>query len=531
MASKLGSLRVHSVRWKAGDPYSDAFGNIPIRNTHSDLDWNQDRQRAMARIRYVIRNSGWARSLINRLLELEIGKSVIIRPMINCQMLGIDEDVARQIDAMLKARWEPYAYGTGRNVDAGRRLTFGSMVHLGARHQKVEGDALFVRHWKRQRGLPYNTCFKVIHPDRLSNPSGERERTRLRGGVERAEDGEVLAHHYRNAHPADYQSDNLNTWTRVPVRDGNGRQRIIHHFDVEDAEQTRGVSVMAAVVKQVYMLDSYNEHELRSAAIRAIFSVFIKTPYDLDTVTAALAPGSGQNAEDRLKFLTDLRSAFYDENPLNVFDPSFKVLSPSDDVVTTSAQKTDSNHTNFNTQNLREVAAAGGISSEPVSMNYTDANYSSLKAGENTSWRAAKQQQADLKNNLIKPMYALWVEETLMRGFVPLPPGAPSVREALDAYAGCQVITPGRGYGDGKRDREGEDIALQNGTSTIGQIVAEQGKDPDEHWMELQKEMRTWGDNHPFVRATHRAMPQPGTSEDADNDDSDADGMEDEDGE
>jgi lambda family phage portal protein len=456
-----------------------------IRSPDQEINYYRDRM--VARQRDLYRNDGWAKGAIGRILDSTIGATyrLIAKPDWRALQLyggpGFDEVWAREFRQVAEAMWREYAEDLGRYCDKERRLTMSQMFRLDLGHKLVDGESLMVSHWRPDRmgygAAKFATCFEGIDPDRLSNPYQQVDTRFMRGGIELDEDGVRLAAHIRKAEPNDwYNAMEAMTWVRVPFEDDDGFVRVIHDFDAERFGQHRGVSVFAPILSRMKMLARYYGVELQAATVASIFGTFITSPYDDDLVQEALtAP------KDQAHAYQDVRTAFHEKHRLSLNSVRIPMLAPGEKIQTVSAARPHGEFTPFTHEMLRSVAAALGVSAEQVHQDYSEANYSSIRAGIVEAEKTFERRKAEFSLNTATPAYACWLHEAMDRGFLPLPKGAPDFLECRTAYSRCRWLGPAAGWVDPVAERQGVVLGLDMGESTLEEVCAVQGMDYEEN--------------------------------------------------
>lgn len=502
MAEEKPRYRVRAMSaYSAGDITNEAFGSRRVWTGVTDLEWGGDRRIATARIRDFLRNSGWAKSVVDRSLEMEVGKRLQVLPTPNYRGLGLSQEWGRYAKRRLKHLWKIYAYGTSNNFDAQRRQSFGASMYTARRHTLVESDCFFLRQWRPDDNLLFSTCWRQIHPDRVNQPHGVMQTPKLRMGVEMNANGVPIAYHTSNKMEGETDNPKALKWTRHRRFDPSGRVRMIHYYEVEDVEQRRGVSFLTTVAEELAMLKTWNRQQVFAAIKRAYFSLFIRSSQETEVLKAALAPDS---ADDLFEEMSQFRSEYYKQNGIDISRQGVHVLAPNDEIEMPNMGATDPNAVNFEGGQLRQIAAANGAPTAAVSGNYTELNYSSGRLESNNAYRKFNGSLSDFSHGVPLVVYEAFVEECVAAGYLELPGDAPPYALFKDLYAHARVIGPGRGLIDGKKDPEGNAIRVNTFQSSLRDVVAETGGDLDDILDETEDDadlMEEMGFQHPALAA------------------------------
>lgn len=435
-----------------------------------------DRHLAGTRADDLARNDPHARAGIMRLVDMLIGAGIHLTPQPNARALGLDRGddkqrvVLHDLAGALKSEWQLFAEDPSRRCDAQRRLSLNGLLRLKARTFVTKGESTGYLTWRPEGAARYATCVRAIDPARLSNPMGQPDTVRLRGGIEYDEEGAPVAYHVRNAHPADwFRFAQALQWTRIPRATAWGRPVFIHGFEPEREDQSRAVTPFAALMTRLRMIGKFADTELASATINALFAAFVSSNLPLAEATAAFTPEAFTFA--------DRRMAHYEKNPPHLNGVRIPIMPIGDKVeINASPRQTSAFHL-FQAAFLQSIASALGLSYEQLAMDWSKTNYSSARAALNEVWRMVQRLFAQFVEQVVTPIYYAQVEEAFDRGYVTAPKGAPGFWDMPAAYLGARWIGPGRGYVDPVKEAEASSTRMGALTSTLERECAEQGAD------------------------------------------------------
>src|SRR5882672_2171687 len=128
------------------------------------------------------------------------------------------------------------------------------------------GGVLVLPLWIPDRGDGFSTKLQTVEMDRVSNPNGAPDSKYQRGGIEYDDFGVPLFYNIRRGHPGDIYLQSATdawTWERIPRRTPFGRLRVIHYFDGDRPDQTRGKPLFSAVLDQFKNIDRYVKAEIQ----------------------------------------------------------------------------------------------------------------------------------------------------------------------------------------------------------------------------------------------------------------------------
>ena len=457
----------------AGASLTDAdVASWTTANPSPQLAVTTDRNVLSARVHDLARNDGWASGGVARMVDTIIGSGWRLSARPNAAALGIDQEQADEFAAEVEAKWRAFAWGVENAIDAGERLNWGGLLALNFRHRCWDGEALAVSLWLK-RSWAYSTCIQTIHPDRLSNPYNMSDTLNMRAGVEIGERSQPTAYHFRSTHPGDlyFANPNLFKWDRVERRTSWGRSIVIHAFEPQAADQFRGVSPLAPILKKIRMIARYDEAEMQAAVLNAALAAFVTSPFDGEQVAEALS------AAPELTAYQGMREDWHANQRIRLNGAQINFLAPGEEIKLTNPNHPNSVYEPFERQALRNIATAIGVSYEQLSMDWSQVNYSSARAALLEIWRGFTARKDNFAHQFAQPIYANWLEEAIDRGDVKLPKGAPGFWEARSAWCEARWVGPGRGWVDPQKEANAALTRMDGGLSAMEDECDEQGKD------------------------------------------------------
>ncbi|NHB94733.1 phage portal protein [Photorhabdus cinerea] len=493
MSMLVGGSR---VPYDAADSSSDQLANWQPALWSPDNEINIYRDRIVSRVRDLARNDGWASGAITRVLDNAIGANFrpIIKP--DYRMLALvtgnkafDATWADEYGKVVEAHWRSWANDPGRYCDVERQQTVSQMLRLAFRHKLLDGDALAILQYRPDRLGPgrghYATTVQIVDPDRLSNPQQNFDMPHIRGGVEIDADGAPTFYHIREAHIGDWWSGaKTMTWERIPRETAWGRPHVVHDFDHERGAQHRGNGILTPVVQRLKMLIKYDQSELEAAILNAIFGAYIESPYDPALVEAAL----GESEDENLGAYQQGRVEFHNDRRMSLQNGArIPIMYPGEKITTVNAARPHSNFEGFESAALRNIAAATGLSTQQVTQDWSDVNYSSARSAMLEAWKTLTRRRADFSIGFAQPILTAFIEEIHDIEDLPLPTGAPDFLEARAAYCRAQWMGPGRGWVDPVAEKKGAILGMDAGLSTLEMEAAENAGEDWEEMLDQRK--------------------------------------------
>lgn len=423
----------------------------------ADADTIDDLPSLRGRARDLTRNTPLVTGALRTVTISTIGAGLRLKPTIDAEFLGLSEDAA---DAWHQAAVREFALFSRRADFTGVNV-FEELQSLSLRTVLESGDAFLTRRFRSDAGDVYALKLQLLEADRVSSPGGA-SLSRANGrdivdGVELDRNGVPLAYHITNRHPGDYRRGGSTEWTRVVKRDRNGDDVVVHLFDRQRPEQTRGVPWTAPIIETVKQLGNYTEAEAAAAVVSAMLTVFITRPYAMDDTGEPII-GSTADVADPAKEIELGRAAVLDleegEKPEVVnpgrpnpsFDPFVQALA-------------------------RQIGAGLGIPFEVLFMHFS-ASYSASRAALEMAWQFYATWRLWMARRVCCPVYEWFLAEAVARGRIEAPGffDDPAIRAA---WCGAMWIGPNQIQIDPKKEAEADEIDLRNGFKTRDEVIIE----------------------------------------------------------
>lgn len=239
---------------------------------------------------------------------------------------------------------------------------------------------------------------------------------------------------------------------------------ILHEFDQEYVNQTRGISWLVQSMKHLKMLNGYEEAALVNARVAAAKMGFFVTPADAGVEYT----GSGEDS---------------DKNIIASAEPGMmEQLPPGLDFKTWEPEFPTAQHEMFMKQTLRGIASGLGVSYNMLANDLERVNYSSIRAGlvdEREMWKVVQQWFVE---TFLEPVFSSWLELSMMGGAVKLPLGK------FEKFNAPHFVGRRWAWVDPLKDVEAKILEVQAGLTTATQVIAEMGEDIEEVYAELEWE-------------------------------------------
>lgn len=433
------------------------------RRGSADTDLLRELPELVGRSRDIERNNGVAKGGIQTVIDNVVGTGLRLSARPDYMALGKDKAWSKEWRRGVESLWASYWWTTA--CHAGDTMTGDQMTAQQFRAGLTNGELLALPLWITDRGDGFSTKIQTVEADRLSQPWGEFESSKQRGGIQFGDYGEPIGYWIRKTHPGDmFQDINQIGWEFVPRRTEFGRLRVIHAFDPERSGQSRGKPLLTSILPQFKQIDRYTSAEIMAAVVNAMIAMTIETPLDNDSIVDLFSKDSTAYLKARQDHAVGLKAG------------SMIPLFPGDKATSFLPQRPASGFGAFVENIYRVIGVAMDMPYELLMKDFSKTNYSSARAAMLEAWRSFYRRRDWLGTQWMDPIYGLWLEEMVNAGRIE----APGFYENRWAYQRCKWIGPGRGWVDPVKEADASVIRVNANLSTLEQECAEQGLDWEE---------------------------------------------------
>lgn len=444
---------------------------------------------ADARTQDLVQNDGYAAGAVNLHRDNIVGPQYVLNAQPDWVALGATEDWAEEFQLIAESRFSLIGESEECWLDVRRKNTFTNLIRLGIGGFVLTGEILSSVEWVREYRRPCRTAIQALSPARLNNPNGLADDNNLRRGIKTDDMGKALGYHIQSAYPTEWYNPNVYTWQYVPAEKPWGRQQIIHIMEQLLPSQNRGIADMVAVLKQMKMTKKFQDIVLQNAVVNATYAAAIEselpTAQAFEIIGANSGGADGSIIEGMQEYLSMYMGALgsYLDQAKNISVDGVKVphLFPGTKFKVSPMGTPGGVGTGYEESLLRHIAACLGLSYEEFSRDFSKTNYSSGRMSTNNQWRSMQSKKAMVADRYATAIYALWLEEDIALGNIPLPPGKtrdwfyePLVKEALTK---CSWIGGSRGQIDEMKETQAALLRIKGGLSTYEDELGRLGKD------------------------------------------------------
>lgn len=375
-------------------------------STSADSDLIVNRDTLVQRSRDLFMSTPLATGAIKGIASGVVGGGLTLSANINYEYLGIDREVARDLEKKIEFEFSLWA-NDADCCDSAGALNFEQMQQLAMLSVLLSGDVFVLMPIIKRENSIYDLKLKFLESDRIQNPINKDPNKNILAGIEiDDETGRPTHYHIVNQLPyaINYAMVKPTKWDQVPVfGKKSGRRNILHLFTVERPEQRRGIPLLSPVINTFKQLSRYTEAEIMGAIVRTMFAAFIQT----EDPTGEL--------------LEEIKAQGYKDSPLYKMSPGMVMtLKPGEKVVTATPGGANQSFDTFVDSILRQIAVAIEIPPECMMKNFTS-SYSASRAAIIAAYEMFKTRRKWLVNKFCEPVYREWLAEAVAKGRLAMP--------------------------------------------------------------------------------------------------------------
>jgi lambda family phage portal protein len=437
----------------------------------ADADILPDLSHLRGRARDLARNMPIASGAIATSVTNVIGEGLKLRASVDHEFLGMTEEEADQLERAAEREWELFS----KSVDWSRSQQLPDLSDLVYRSKLDSGDVFIVRRWRMDPSDVYGTKIQIVEADRVSNPERAADNDTITAGVEFSK-GVPVAYHVSNKHPGNLRAGAMK-WERVPARTMEDVQVVLHLFDKDRPEQTRGVPFLAPVIEALKQLGDYSDAEISAAVISAFYTVILTSDADEDTKDIA-SPEDPAAASD------------LDENEMKLGKGAILRLGTSEKVDIANPGRPNVNFDPFFQAICRQIGVALELPFELLIKHFT-ASYSASRAAIEMAWQSFRKNRKRFARNFHHVLYEWMWAEAVATGRLNAPGffDDPVVRQAYCGWA--EWIGPSKPSINPKAEAEADQIDIETGVKTREDVCMERtGGEAEDKIRQLGKEQR-----------------------------------------
>lgn len=352
--------------------------------------------------------SGLGRSVFATHIGHTVGSGLRLDAQPDADYLGISDDERQRLSGEMEMLFAEFA----RHCDWHGQLDFDAMQQVAFCAVLTGGDCfvMAVDDDESPAGSLFTTRLQVIEAHRVSNPYRTPDSPTMSQGVERDENGRIVAYHVCSGYPDGYGLTDRSalTWQRVPVRGEDGKRYIYHLLDPLCLRpgQSRGVPILTNVLNELQQLTDMTHAELAASVLAACLGV-------------ERVSDEAPDAEKLTGNVTEPKRGGYSATDVD-FTPGMVVdLAPGERIGSIASNRPNTAFAEFE-QAITARIAAGTDMSQGVLMRRFQSSYSAARGELLEVWRLIRRRR-EWFSGFPQWAYEIMADEAVDRRYLRLP--------------------------------------------------------------------------------------------------------------
>jgi lambda family phage portal protein len=453
----------------------------------------------------LIQNSGRLRGAADQVIADTVGSELVLNPQPDLSGLGYDDAEKTAFVKLLKAWWKRWSWNP-RECDLRGKLTVPQMIDVALRWDMAFGEVTGVMSYmgpaqRRQYGVKTGTKVCMIPPSRLVQDTSEFEG--MFQGVIHDALGRPVAYRFRE------KADGIVETKDYRAFDGDGRPQVIHIFDPMDATDVRGISRMAAGFRKHIQHEILVDTTIQTAILQTIFAATLTSASPSAEAFEAIETLQGDAKTEMMNEFMGYFAAAMErarDGQITVSgDPRISHLAPGESFDLHTAQTPGPQFLPVSAELSRDMARAIGITYGGLTMDHTDATYSSVRMENSSIWPVVLRRRERIAGATAQMIYENALDEEIGSGRIPFKGGYAAFAANRDKVSWALWQGPAKPSADDLKSAKAATERLANGTSDLEVECAEIGVDAEEMFERRQRQHNRYiaaGMPSPFVRAT-----------------------------
>ncbi|MBZ8133238.1 phage portal protein [Afifella sp. IM 167] len=431
----------------------------------------------------ILHNSGRLSGAVTQVIGDTVGDGLTLSPRPSLSRLGYDEKETRDFISLVKQAWKHWAY-EARECDLRGKFTVPQLVDISLRWDMAYGETTGVLDYlpqaaRERYGITTGTKICLVPPTKLVQDTIETEG--LYQGV----------FHDANGRPVRYRFSEKNGLISrkvdFPAKDRDGRHVVIHLFDPVDATDVRGISKLAPAFRKHLQHEVLEDATLQQAILQNIFAIVLTSKEPSKDAFEALEVLKDSQMEGASEIIDGFTSYFAaaleraSEAKVHVNgEPQVSHLAPGEELDLKKVGSPNDTYLPFSASLSRDMARAIGITYGGLTMDHSDATYSSVRMEMASIWPVVLRRRERIAAPLNQMIFENWLDEEIGSGRIPLKGGYEAFVANRGAVTWAEWQGPPAPSADDYKSARASSERLENGTSAIEIECAAGGVDPEE---------------------------------------------------
>lgn len=434
-----------SKRNKSMVAWDDHGGSVE-EDVHDNLEILRNRSREL----YM--GSPIATGAIKAMRTNVIGAGLRLKSQVDHTTLKISREQARELERHIEKEFAIWA--ESQQCDISCLDNFYELQQLAFMNWLISGDVVATLPVTKRKNTLYDLRINLIEADRISTPWDKAVlNSKISGGVEVNEMGEVTAYYISDKHPLAKTSYQQMSWTRVDAfGKRTGRRNVIHMMNRERIGQRRGVPFIAPVIESLKQLERYTEAELMAAVISGFLTVFLEKD-------SAKEGGLWQKENGDSDYEGDSADSYLQLGPGAILE-----LGEGEKANVVNPGRPNTAFDGFVSAIIRQIGTALELPYELLTKHFTS-SFSASRGALLEAHKSFRMHRTWMANDFCQPIFEEWFTESVGKGRISAP-GFFTDPAIYRAYTGAEWNGPAQGLLSPTQEVSAAVARVRNGFST-----------------------------------------------------------------
>ncbi|SCM73396.1 Bacteriophage capsid protein [uncultured Pleomorphomonas sp.] len=441
----------------------------------------------------MVQNSGRLKGACDQMLADVIGNELMLNPQPDLSRLGYSDKERSEFIALVKAWWKRHSWNPAE-FDFRGKWTASQQCDIALRYWLAWGEStslvLYMDEADRRRyGIATGNKLMMVPPHRLVRTTNEFEN--LYQGVTIDDNGRPASYRFRE------RVNGIDMDTDYAAHDDRGRPLVIHAFDPMCAEDMRGISPMAPMMRKYLMAENLDDATAQMAFLQTVYAMVLTSKSPSEEAFEALEDMASQKGtlgelgQDYLNYFKARMDRAADSKISVGSAPTVSHLAPDEDLAFKTAGVPGPQYESFSKSLLREQARSLGVTYGGYTGDYTDATYSSVRMEIGGVWPIVVRRRDRLVAPHVQAAYEHGLEEEIASGRIPFKGGYRAFQANRQQVLYASWQGPPKPTADDLKSAKAQGARIDARTSSVQLECADNGTDFEELFaMQLAEHQR-----------------------------------------
>ena len=428
----------------------------------------------VARTRHQFANNGFVRRIVAQAEQNIIGEAGV------CLQ---SKHPVEAIRTALETAWDDW--GEIETCEVTGQYSWIDLQLAVVRSVELNGEAFLIK--VKNRSLnDYGFSLQIIDPQRIPSAlllEANERGNKVINGVEVNAYGKPVAYYLTQKDDqfnAYNQHGGKQSYDRIPAED------CIHIFEADYIGAKRGFPRLASVLPSLYQMEQFEDAAVVNARVGACTSLLLQQSAEME---APHTPADYEKDENGNIIYPDPK----EPTPPTLTPGSSNFLDPGVTATTFDPTYPNNEFGPFRKALLQTVAVGVGCNYSNLASDGNATNFSTMRSFSLIDQDGHMMRQRFIINHLCKLVFKAWLKEALKNGAIAVNGRALGLTQINELK---NVAWQARRWPwiDPLKDTVAKTQALQNMTTSVSQVIREQGKDPDDVFREIAGDLKRFAD-------------------------------------